>query len=183
MKTFNIFAVVLLIIGLIVGTGVGMIAFPKTITQTKTTTKITTSQVTILKTETTTVELTQKVLSENEYRMWAMKISSNLKDVLEAVSATAYALSKLKISFSDGAEIFEALEDYVEDMYDETVNMIPPPKYEDSHHHLVNALDYYRQSLYYATEGSRKMDSSLIEKATELMERGTEEIRKAKLPT
>ena len=162
-----------------------MIAFPKTVTQTETETetKIITSQVTILRTETTTVESTQRILSENEYKVWAMKISSNLKDVLEAVSATAYALSKLKISFSDGAEIFEALEDYVEDMYHEAVNTIPPSKYEDSHHHLVNALDYYRQSLYYSTEGARKMDSSLIKKATELMERGTEEIRKVQLLT
>ena len=162
-KLVNIFAVILLIVGLIVGAGIGMTAFPKT--------------------KTITTVLPQRILSEKEYGMWAMKIASNLKDVLDAVSATAYALSKLEISFSDGAEIFEALEDYVEDMYHEAVNTIPPPKYEDSHHHLVNALDYYRQSLYYSTEGARKMDSSLIEKATELMKRGTEEIRKAKLPT
>ena len=88
-------------------------------------------------------------------------------------------MGSLKIPFLEGAEIFEALEDFVENMYNEAVDVIPPPKFEDSHHHLVNALDYYRQALYYITEGARKMDSSLIEKATEVMKKGTEEMRKA----
>ena len=65
MKTFNIFAVVLLIIGLIVGTGIGMIAFPKTITQTETETSTETLTSTQIQPTTKTIE---KTIRETEIR-------------------------------------------------------------------------------------------------------------------
>jgi len=178
-KLVNIFAVILLIVGLIVGAGIGMTAFPKTITQTETKTEIITNQVTIFRTETTTVELTQRILSENEYKLWAARFALDIAEFSDATMVTSNAVSKNCMSLLDEAEIFDAMEALTRRMLDEAKSIIPPEKYKDAHHHLTKAIDYYHQAFAYAAEGARKIKPDMIKKATELIKLANAELIKA----
>mgnify|MGYP005667737185 CR=1 FL=1 len=168
MKTINIFAIVLLIVGLIVGAGIGSIAFPQTITKTIYQTETSTISFTKTVTQVSTETLSRQILDEDEYRAWAVEIALDIARFSQAMSVTAGAISNYEISFSEGAKIFDALEALTRRMLEEAKNVIPPKKYEETHNHLVKAIDYYHQSFVYAAKGAREMDADLLKKAVEL---------------
>lgn len=115
-----------------------------------------------------TVTETRRILSEGEYKAWAVKFALDILDYSQAMSVTARAMASGDLSFSDGAEIFESLKALTRRMHEEAKAIVPPPKYEKAHNHLINAVNYAYQSFAYASEGARKIDADLIKKAAEL---------------
>lgn len=153
-----VLAAAMLVVGLICGGIVGSQVFPRTVTTTETF-------------STTRVEMvteTRVALSEEEYKVWAVKFALDIIDFSQALTVTADAIASRDLSFSDGAEIFEALEALTRRMHEEAKSIIPPSKYEKAHNHLINAIDYYHQSFAYSAEGARKLDANLLKKAVEL---------------
>ena len=172
MRGLNIFVIAFLIVGLIVGVGIGSLAFPQTVTSTI----YQTETLTQISTET----FSKRVLSEDEYKKWVVEVGLDSIKFSQAISVTAKAISNYEISFSEGAKIFDALEALTRRMLEDAKNVIPPKKYEESHNRLVKAIEYYHQSLIYAAEGARKMDANLMERASELATLGNAELIKAK---
>lgn len=190
MRSGLIFSVVItLVLGLVIGLAIGPQVFPKVITTTKvmTTTEvmIMSTTKTVTETVTTTETATKKILTENEYRTWAIKIALDAKELSEASVTTTTAASKLKISFSDAAEIFDALSALTMRMFEESKSIIPPKEYEEAHNHLVKALEYYHQAYFYMSKAFKEMNLELLKKATNLMNLANDELELARkaLPT